>query len=116
MRGQKLAEVKWSGDAHCQGVLKFLVGALIDPPHDGKCVIHQNIHMTVPGKHIFRKGLQYHFVRNIAYIMAARCLVDDGDDGTGFAEFLRNTLADAGGTAGDDYHFILKHTGFPLLY
>ena len=62
------------------------------------------------------KVLQCGLIGNITHIMVAFCGIYDTHVGALFFEFLRDTFADSGRTAGYNHYFVLKHGNSPFFF
>ena len=105
---QQFHQIEGGGDAHTQGILELLVGALVDAPHQGQGVVDDDIHLGVLAQHL----------GDVAHKVVALLLVNHIHYGSLLAKLIGNASANATGTAGHNHYFIFKHNSilFTTLY
>ena len=77
VRRKQLAQIERRRDAHGQRVLKFLVGALVNPLHQRQGIVDQEVDVPVPVENGLDEGFQRFLFADVPDVMFARRDVDD---------------------------------------
>ena len=113
MRGKQFGQVKGRGDAYPQGVVEFLIAALVKALHQRQGVVDQKIHMPIIGKDLLSKIFQDRLFCQITHVVIIGQQINHTDMGPFLPKGICNGLSDSLGAAGHDSYFSGKH--FSLL-
>ena len=112
---QQFHQIEGGGDAHTQGILELLVGALVDASHQGQGVVDDDIDLGVLAQYLGGKGLQHLLLGDVAHKVVALLLVNHIYYGSLLAKLIGNASANATGTASHDDYSVFECIGLHHL-
>ena len=104
-----LGQIERCGDTDAQRVVKLFVGAFVNAFHERQRVVDKHIHPSIVCNDLVCKGIEHGLIGQIADKIVVFQQVNHAYVRTGLAEFIRDGLADALGTAGHDDDTVLEH-------